>query len=123
MNHMQDINPIYHNPFGVAFQWKRNSVKDINKVQLVFRDTGLLLSRKELTDFQKNIKCALESHTLCQDCQQNESCRALLLDTPAPQVTLALSKKELNAVHDLVEGTLFQLQLDNLLYGPKEPGI
>ncbi len=119
MNHMQDINPIYHNPFGVAFQWKRNSVKDINKVQLVFRDTGLLLSRKELKDFQKSIKCTMESYSFCQDCQQNESCRALLLDTPAPQVTLALNKKELNAVHDLVAGTLFQLQLDNLLYGPE----
>ena len=120
MNHMQDINPIYHNPFGVAFQWKRNSVKDINKVQLVFRDTGLLLSKKELKDFQKSIKCTMETSTLCQDCPQNESCRALLLDTPAPQVTLALSKKELNAVHDLVAGTLFQLQLDHLLYGSKD---
>ncbi|WP_425235769.1 hypothetical protein [Ulvibacterium sp.] len=119
MNHMQDINPIYHNPFGVAFQWKRNSVKDINKVQLVFRDTGLLLSRKELKDFQKSIKYTMESYSLCQDCQQNESCRALLLDTPAPQVTLAVNKKELNAVHDLVAGTLFQLQLDHLLYGPE----
>ncbi|WP_299532479.1 hypothetical protein [Ulvibacterium sp.] len=117
MNDKQDIHPIYHNPFGVAFQWKKNDVKDTNKVQLVFRDTGLLLSRKELTDFQKSIKCTIKSSTLCKNCPQDESRRALLLDTPAPQVTLAVSPKELNVVDDLVEGTLFQLQLDHLLYG------
>ncbi|SIS88584.1 hypothetical protein SAMN05421766_104629 [Zobellia uliginosa] len=45
---MDDITPIYHNPFGVAFQWKRNTIKDIRKIQIVFRDTGLLLTEKEL---------------------------------------------------------------------------
>lgn len=115
MSHLQDINPIYHNLFGVAFQWKTNNATDIRKVQLVFRDIGLLLSKKELMDFQKNIKCTMESNSLCQDCQNKESCRALLLDTPAPQVTLAMNHKEINAVYDLVEGTLFQLDLDNYL--------
>lgn len=115
MSHMQDIYPIYHNPFGVAFQWKRNNARDIKKVQLVFRDTGLLLSKNELIDFKKNIQCTMKSNTTCKECQNNESCRALLLDTPAPQVTLAMNRKELKAVHDLVEGTLFQLNLDNYL--------
>lgn len=115
MSHLQDINPIYHNSFGVAFQWKRNKQTDIRKVQLVFRDTGLLLSKKELKVFQKNIKCTMESNTLCEDCQNKETCRALLLDTPAPQVTLAMSHKEINALYDLVQGTLFQLDLDSYL--------
>lgn len=117
VNHLQDIELIYHNRFGVAFQWKRNSAKDINKVQMVFRNMGLLLSKKELLQFSGNIKCTMNNNSLCKDCSQNESCRALLLDTPAPQVTLSLNAKELKAVHDLVEGTLFQLQLDNLLDG------
>lgn len=116
---MHDINPIYHNPFGIAFQWKRNSVKPIKKVQLVFRDTGLLLSMDELVRFSNSIKSTFEEgrQNLCQDCQNNDSCRSLLLDTPAPQVTLAVSKNELYAVQDLVEGTLFQLSLDNFLDG------
>ncbi len=114
---MQDINPIYHNPFGIAFQWKRSTTKDIKKIQMVFRDTGLLLSKHELVQFSKNIKCTMDNASLCTDCQQNEACRALLLNTPAPQVTLALSQKELDAMHDLVEGTLFQLNLDNFLGG------
>ncbi|MEL6916623.1 MAG: hypothetical protein AAFO99_02725 [Bacteroidota bacterium] len=62
----------------------------------------------------------MNGHSLCKDCAQNESCRALLLDTPAPQVSLAMNLKELNAIHDLVEGTLFQLNLDCLLGGITE---
>ena len=112
---MQDINPIYHNQFGVAFQWKRNKAKDIKKIQMVFRDTGLLLTQEELVQFSQHIKCTMDSNTLCRDCAENESCRALLLDTPAPQVSLAMNQKELLAVHDLVQGTLFQLDLDHML--------
>lgn len=112
---MEDINPIYHNPFGVAFQWKRTETKSTGKVQLVFRDTGLLLSLQELKRFQKNIEITMNGNSLCSDCKNSESCRALLVDTPAPQVTLAMNTKELAAVHDLVNGTLFQLNLDDYL--------
>ncbi len=112
---MQDILPIYQNSFGIAFQWKRNTVKSIMKVQLVFRDTGLLLSKEELTQFSKNIKYTRENSSLCSDCAENESCKALLIDSPAPQITFAVNLKELNGIHDLVEGTLFQMNLDNYL--------
>ncbi|MGJ8735677.1 hypothetical protein [Zobellia laminariae] len=112
---MDDINPIYHNPFGVAFQWKRNTLKDVRKIQIVFRDTGLLLTRNELEKFQKNIESTMNSNTPCADCNQHDTCRSLLLDTPAPQITLAMNLTELNAVQDLVEGTLFQLNLDTYL--------
>ncbi len=114
---MQDIYPIYQNNLGVAFQWKRNSAKNIMKVQLVFRDTGLLLSKEELTQFSKNIRYTRENSPICNDCAQNESCKALLIDSPAPQITFAVNVKELNGIQDLVEGTLFQMNLDNFLGG------
>ncbi len=112
---MNDVNPIYHNQFGVAFQWKRNTVKDIKKIQLVFRDTGLLLSKEELKQFSKNIKCTKDTSGLCADCAENESCKALLIDAPSPQISFAMNMKELEAIQDLVDGTLFQLSLDNYL--------
>ncbi|QLG46283.1 hypothetical protein [Costertonia aggregata] len=112
---MKNINPIYHNPFGMAFQWKRTSVKDIKKVQLVFRDTGLLLSYNELSRFSKNIKHTMDNSPMCSECAQNESCKALFVDSPAPQVTFAMNVKELVAIQDLVEGTLFQLNLADYL--------
>jgi hypothetical protein len=114
---MQDIDPIYHNKFGISFQWKGGSAKHTGKVQVVFRDTGLLLTREELLQFSRNIKCTQEGNMGCGNCVHNDSCRTLLLETPAPQVSLVINKKELHAIDDLVEGTLFQLQLDHLLGG------
>ncbi len=112
---MTDMNPIYYNQFGVAFQWRRNNIKDILKIQIVFRDTGLLLSKEELIQFSKNIKFTKENNMSCQDCMHNESCKALLVDSPAPQITFAMNTLELNAVDDLVTGTLFQMNLENYL--------
>lgn len=112
---MQDIKPIYYNQFGIAFKWKSNIAKDISKVQMVFRDTGFLLTKDELQQFSKNIKCSLDNAFLCSDCADNETCKALLLETPAHQVSLAMSKEELLAIDDLVAGTLFELSLSKLL--------
>lgn len=114
---MRDIHHIYHNNFGMAFQWKKTTAKDIKKVQIVFRDTGLLLSKEELTQFSKNIKYTRDNSSLCSDCANNESCKALLIDSPAPQITFAVNFKELNGIQDLVEGTLFQMNLNDYLGG------
>lgn len=112
---MADMHLLYHNKFGVAFQWKRNSAKDLMKIQLVFRDTGLKVSKKELTLFLENIKHTKDSCSHCSECSQKESYKALLVDSPAPQVSFAMNMKELDDVQDLVEGTLFQLNLDNFI--------
>ncbi|WP_291871501.1 DUF6686 family protein [Maribacter sp.] len=113
---MEDINPIYSNEFGMAFQWKEKTLKDISKIQLVFKDTGLFITRQELMKFSKNVMNSVESNYLeCKDCTQKDSCRKLLLNTPAYQVTFALDTMELFAMKDLVEGTIFQLDLGNYL--------
>ena len=114
---MQDIHPIYYNQFGIAFHWKNNAAKDILKVQIVFRDTALLLSKEELTQFSKNIKYTKNYNSLCTDCTNNDACKLLLIDSPAPQIAFAVNLKELNGIEDLVEGTLFQMNLDNYLGG------
>ncbi|WP_426095148.1 hypothetical protein [Flavobacterium sp. DSR2-3-3] len=41
----------------------------------------------------------------------------ILLKTPCSQIDLAVSMEELNAVKDLVEGTLFKINLDEYLHG------
>lgn len=43
---MEDINTIYYNDLGIAFKWKRCAAKDFNKIQLVFKNTGLFLTPK-----------------------------------------------------------------------------
>ena len=58
---MREIEQIYHNNFGIAFYWKQNSQTILDKVQLVFKETGFYLSKEELNIFADNInpKCFL----------------------------------------------------------------
>ena len=112
---MQDINTIYQNSFGIAFQWKRCAVKDYKKIQVVFRNTGLFLNEEELTLFSKQIDCSVKREGLCAECKENNECRALLVETPAPQIAFAVSHTELHQMQDLIDGTIFQLGLDKVL--------
>ncbi|MDO6471733.1 hypothetical protein [Maribacter sp. 1_MG-2023] len=111
---MNDIYPIYQNDFGIAFQWKKNKASQANKVQVIFRDIGLLLTQSELRHFSKCIADTVENGKdhLCGDCKTKETCRSLLLSTPAHQVTFAVSYQEAVEVRDLINGTLFKLELD-----------
>lgn len=112
---MKEIDLIYHNRFGVAFRWKPVAINGPGKVQLVFRDMGMLLTRRELQYFSECIRRAEKDRHSCNHCTQQETCRTLLVSTPAPQVTLALNVKELGAIGNLVNGCLFQLELEDLI--------
>ena len=112
---MEDINTIYYNNFGIAFQWKKCAVKDIMKIQLVFRETGLFLTTDELIRFSKNIDRSLNSNCSCIDCMEYETCKSILVEAPNPQTTFAMSYKEIQEIQDLVKGTLFQMGLDKIL--------
>ncbi|MEM8999881.1 MAG: hypothetical protein AAGB24_06420 [Bacteroidota bacterium] len=112
---MENIHPLYHNPFGVAFQWKRCTAKEVSKVQLVFRDTGLLFSHDELSQFLIQINGTLKEVKLCSNCAEDGQCRAIILETPLKQLSFAISLKELKALSELVEGALFQLGLNKML--------
>tara|TARA_R110002051_G_scaffold115026_4_gene188086 strand:+ start:3781 stop:4155 length:375 start_codon:yes stop_codon:yes gene_type:complete len=112
---MNDINLIYQNEFGIAFQWKKDSDKKASKIQVIFRDTGLLLTPNELHYFSKCINDTIESGdgNLCKDCKVKGECRSLLLNSPAQQITFAVSFTEALKIKDLIKGTLFKLQLDS----------
>jgi hypothetical protein len=104
---MSDIHKLYCNSFGITFQWKRCAGKDFKKIQLVFRNTGLYLTPYELILFSENIEKALEYPLLCNDCKGNSSCKSLLLETPARQISFVMSYTELKEVQDLIKGTFF----------------
>lgn len=110
---MKDIELIYTNSLGIAFHWKSNSSKTINKVQFIFRDTGLLLSKEELALFSSNIEKVLsEAKQLrCKDCKNERNCRSLLLESHVSQISFAVSYDEVLALKDLVDATLFQWNL------------
>jgi hypothetical protein len=111
---MSDIKRIYHNNIGISFQWKQDVEKNNQKFQVIFRDTGFYLSIQEIENFSKFVKQAVE-RGCCEDCQAKQKCRSILLKTPATTVDLAVSEQELQSISDLIEGTLFQIKLDDYL--------
>lgn len=109
---MDDIYRIYHNEIGISFQWKQDIVKDnFNKFQVIFRDTGFYLTSEEIKQFASLVAEAKE-RGCCKGCKAKNNCRSILLKTPIKKVDLAVSEKELEQITDLIEGTLFQIELD-----------
>ena len=109
----KEIYKIYHNDFGIAFQWKSNATKR-DKIQLVFRNMGFYLTAKEIRQFHENVFDARNSKG-CSCCERDCNTKSILLKTPSTKVDLAVNEKELMEVEDLIKGTLFQLDLDNYL--------
>ena len=111
---MKEIEQIYFNEFGVAFHWKKEQKVLKSKVQLVFKETGFYLSKEELTIFAGNIDLTCNELS-CNTCEFQRKCHKFLLKTPLQQIDLAVSVDELMQIKDLVEGTIFQIQLKDYL--------
>ena len=107
---MKEIEQIYYNDFGVAFHWRKGDEILTDKVQLVFKETGFYLTENEIKEFTSIIDKTC-NETQCTGCNMRSSCYRYLLKTPLKGVDLAVSKNELYLIKDLVEGTLFNLNL------------
>lgn len=109
------VNQLYHNSFGVAFHWKEVQHIQKDKVQLIFRDMGFLLTAAELKNFFEAVHETKSTIHCCEHCLEEKHCRNFLLKTPVHQVDLAISLNELLYIEDLIEGTLFQLELNQII--------
>jgi len=107
---MKEIEQIYFNDFGVAFHWKKNNEVLKDRIQMVFKETGFYLSANEIREFAEIIDQTCRE-TGCADCCHRARCHKFLLKTPLQAVDLAVSKSELMQIKDLVEGTLFTIEL------------
>lgn len=114
---MKEIEQIYHNDFGVTFYWKKQNQTLLDKVQVVFKETGFYFTHDELNHFCQLIEESVAKNNPCESCDLKHSCHTILLRTPCHQIDLAVSMKELNAIKDLIEGSLFKIKLDEYVYG------
>lgn len=111
---MKEIEQIYHNEFGVAFHWIKNDAVLTERVQLIFKETGFYLEHHELDEFKMLVNATCAQYN-CSDCRYKQACHKMLLKTPVGEVDLAVNQKELYYIKDLVEGTLFNLNLNDYL--------
>lgn len=111
---MNDIHIIYKNAFGVSFLWKRNTSQDINRIQIVFKETGLYLNYEEIHAFKQLTLEACQRANSCKACPASKNCKQLL-ETPFNQLSFAVTYIEIEAIKDLIEGTLFQIEMERML--------
>lgn len=111
---MNAIDKIYSNTLGISFFWKKEQQQPTPKIQLVFRDIGFLLTLNELKDFSNS--CQLTKQTQCCDhCKDSMNCRSLLLRSPSEKIDLAVSRNELQQIEELINGTIFRVELQHWL--------
>lgn len=99
--------------FGIVFFWDNISPKI--KIQLVFRDMNLAFEKGELELFRGLIHNTISNYSNSKNCKNPEHCRNVLFITPIIGLNLAVSTYELYALKDLINGILFNLNLENLL--------
>lgn len=113
---MDDVALIYHNELGIAFRWKQTIPNtDSRRVQMVFKDMGFYLLLAEIQKFSQNINTAKFYN--CENCRDPKTCRNILLRSPLERMDFAVSALELEQISDLIEGTLFKLNLEDYLNG------
>lgn len=113
---MQQIEQLYYNDFGVAFFWIKEKKVLRHKVQLVFKETGFYLTPEEMQEFSELIDLSCKK-ACCSECEMRGRCHKFLLKTPFEAIELAVTEKEVYQIKDLVQGTLFQLNLNKYLRG------
>jgi len=89
--------------------------EEAKKIQLVFKDTGMMLSKTDLKQFLGYIKHPENSAPPCATCSKSSYCKPLLVNSPAKEVCFVMNIEDLKSVKDLVEGALFNLDLNALL--------
>jgi len=108
---------IYGNDFGLAFYWNQSEEVMLDRIQLVFKETGFNLTLQELEFFALLISQSQSRTQCCLDCNSKANCSRFLLQTPAKQIDLAVSLLELDGIQDLVNGTIFKIKLENHVFG------
>ncbi|KVV13211.1 hypothetical protein ACRASX_03770 [Flavobacterium sp. TMP13] len=114
---MKEIEQVYHNEFGISFYWKKEQETLLEKIQLVFKETGFYLTVKQLKEFCEFVQLSQAQNDCCDDCVLKQDCHKFLLKTPCNEIELAVSVAELHLIEDLIRGTLFSIQIDEFING------
>ncbi|MDQ6471446.1 hypothetical protein RB619_12395 [Flavobacterium sp. LHD-80] len=114
---MKDIEQIYRNDFGISFYWKEGNEIVSDKIQLLFKQMGFYFSVQELNEFHDLIEdCVIDQNT--DDTHSTKRVfDKFLLKTPYVALDLEISPMELDSIKDLVDGSLFRLNLNEYIHG------
>lgn len=107
---MADVDLIYCNHFGVSFYLKRCTIKQFNKIQLVFNKNVFHFTKEQLYGLKIRVESFLVKY---KSMQSTTISKAIRIENESE---IHLMYTELKALKDLICGTLFNLNYGNTLY-------
>jgi len=113
---MHFLDPIYNNNTGVAFALKSNLYSDepYLKIQLQLGDIAILMNFNEMESFLKTIRY-LKTKCKCSNCNEGCSYKVIKCETAYTEIKIKATPTILNGLEELIQGVLFESQLNNLL--------
>jgi hypothetical protein len=106
---MEGIELIYGNYLGASFYLKQCTIKEFNKIQIVFQKTVFHLKKEGLEDLHSQVEALLIILSLMDD-SEVDICSATV-DIKENEVNY-FSLFELKALKNLISGTLFILNFN-----------
>lgn len=112
---MHYLKPIYHNKMGATYMVTSHPEEnDFEKIQVQLGELGILLTTNDLKQLLKTINSSRKGCN-CSSCGKKHCFKLIKCDTTYAHLHLKTTKKNVDALEELIQGTLFELAMEDLL--------
>lgn len=110
------LEPIYQNTIGATYLIKDHldAHFSLNRIQLVLGDIALILENDELNSFLDVIISAKKGCS-CTNCKCSDTPKQITCNTSFTKFIFKSNVKNIKALEDLIEVTIFELQMHSIL--------
>lgn len=114
---LEEIDKIYSNQMGITFFWKNeiDAYIENKRVNIIFSNVALLFNIIELNLFLQDIENSLYRNSFLED-KHRRYYDSIVLETPINQLRFILSYNDLSLLKDLIERTIFDIEVSNMLH-------
>jgi len=112
---MHYLKPVYHNSIGGTYILTSDLEDNtFEKIQLQLAELSILMTIEDLSQLLKTINSARQG-CQCKNCGKKHCFKLIKCDTTFAQLHFKTTKKNVNALEELIQGTLFELAMEDLL--------
>ncbi|MGY5353416.1 hypothetical protein [Wenyingzhuangia sp. IMCC45467] len=109
---MRTINTIYENILGITYELINE--QQLSIVVLEIRSVSFMINHNELATFIKSMEQIIDYHKECT-CPKDLKNKMVVYQAEETEIRMKLSHNELHQLKDLLKGTKFKLEMDEIL--------
>ncbi|MDO3694657.1 hypothetical protein QVZ41_07335 [Wenyingzhuangia sp. chi5] len=109
---MRSIKTIYENIIGITFELLNEEKKSI--IVLEIGSVSFMINHKELSNFIKSMEEIISHYKNC-NCSKDLKNKMVVYQADCTEIRMKLSYDELFLLKDLLKGTKFKLEMDDIL--------